>query len=156
MHSITILAASALLATTNNIEKTTTLPIPNDHSSQIQCLAENAYFEARGQSVAGQIAVMNVVMNRTKDSRFPRTPCKVIRQKSRGICQFSWVCSGSRHISDHKLFAKMVDMAKQVYHKQISDHSRGALFFHARSVRPNWARTSRITTVIGSHIFYRD
>jgi len=47
---------------------------------QIQCLAENAYFEAGNQSTKGKIAVTNVVMNRVEDKRFPKTPCEVAEQ----------------------------------------------------------------------------
>ena len=39
--------------------------------SAIDCLTKNIYFEAKNQSIAGQIAVALVVLNRVKDKRFP-------------------------------------------------------------------------------------
>lgn len=119
--------------------------------AQINCLAQNAFHEARGESRAGQIAVMSVVMNRTKDGRFPSNPCGVVFQRSGKGCQFSWVCSGRRNGP----FAPMVPIAREVYNGQIRDNTGGAIYFHNRSVRPSWARPSKRTVTIGSHSFYR-
>jgi hypothetical protein len=61
------------------------------------CLALNDYFEARGESLAGRLAVAKVVMNRAMDKRYPKNVCAVIKQnKSRlsNRCQFSWYCDG--------------------------------------------------------------
>lgn len=122
---------------------------------QIQCLAENAYFEAGNQSRRGMIAVSNVVMNRSEDRRFPRTPCGVVRQKARGVCQFSWVCSRGRVIRDYALFRRTRDVAEDVYLDQVGDVTNGAIFYHADYVRPRWASIFRRTVTIGDHIFYR-
>ena len=116
---------------------------------QITCLAENSYHEARGEPRLGKIAVMNVVMNRTRSKKFPTTPCGVIYQG----CQFSWVCKGSRAIRSPGIYAEMKELARGVYTGAIGDHTKGALFFHSTAIRPNWGR-SRIA-VIGNHIFYR-
>jgi len=97
---------------------------------QIQCLAENAYFEAGNQSTKGKIAVTNVVMNRVEDKRFPKTPCGVVYQRTKRVCQFSWVCLGN-----------------------IGDVTKGAKFYHANYVSPGWNLRRVIT--IGDHIFYR-
>lgn len=120
---------------------------------QIQCLAENAYFEAGNQSKKGMIAVTNVVMNRAKDKRFPDTPCEVVHQKSRGVCQFSWVCEGKKHIRDWALFRRTKEIAEHVYLGNYGDVTHGAKFYHANYVNPNWG-LKRVAT-IGAHIFYR-
>ena len=60
---------------------------------EVDCLAKNIYFEAGSESRAGKIAVAEVTMNRVKSREFPRSVCGVVYQKSRNICQFSWVCS---------------------------------------------------------------
>lgn len=122
---------------------------------QIQCLAENVYFEAGNQSTKGKIAVTNVVMNRVKDSRFPDTPCAVVKQKSRGVCQFSWVCEGKKRIQDWALFRESRRVAEQVYLKNIGDVTGGAKFYHADYVKPGWAYVFDRTKKIGAHIFYR-
>ena len=127
----------------------------NYDKQQIQCLAENAYFEAGNQSQKGKVAVTNVVMNRVKDGRFPSTPCGVVKQKSGGVCQFSWVCEGKKRIHDFKMFADARKAAEDVYLKNIGDVTRGAKFYHADYVRPRWASVFERTRIIGDHIFYK-
>lgn len=122
---------------------------------QIQCLAENAYFEAGNQSTKGMIAVTNVVMNRVNDKRFPNTPCAVVNQKARGVCQFSWVCEGKKRIRDFALFRRTKEVAEDVYLKNVGDVTGGAKFYHADYVRPRWAFVFDRTKKIGDHIFYR-
>lgn len=121
-------------------------------SAQVECLAQNAYFEARNQPLSGKIAVMNVVMNRTLDSRFPKTPCGVIHQRTGRSCQFSWVCTPST-IRDHSSYNELKDLAAKVYNGQVGDVTGGAKFFHNRAVKPGWRHT--VTKVIQSHVFYR-
>jgi spore germination cell wall hydrolase CwlJ-like protein len=120
---------------------------------QIQCLAENAYFEAGNQSTKGKVAVTNVVMNRIKDERFPKSACAVVHQKSYGKCQFSWVCEGKKRIRDMTIFAESKRIAENVYLGNIRDVTRGAKFYHANYVNPKWGM-QRVAQ-IGAHIFYR-
>lgn len=128
----------------------------NRHDKQqIQCLAENAYFEAGNQSKKGMIAVTNVVMNRVNDKRFPKTPCGVIKQKASGVCQFSWVCEGKKRVRDLALFEKTKHIAEQVYLRNLGDVTGGAKFYHADYVSPSWGRVFDRTRKIGDHIFYR-
>lgn len=144
---------------TKVIEKEVVKKVPvklNAHDErQIQCLAENAYFEAGNQTTRGKIAVTNVVMNRVKDSRFPDTPCAVVKQKSGGVCQFSWVCEGKKRIRDWKMFREARQAAEDVYLKNVGDVTGGAKFYHADYVRPYWSRVFDRTRKIGAHIFYR-
>ena len=49
-------------------------------SDEVTCLAQNIYFEARSEPVAGMLAVGHVVLNRVASKRFPNTICKVVRQ----------------------------------------------------------------------------
>jgi spore germination cell wall hydrolase CwlJ-like protein len=46
----------------------------------LMCMALNIYHEAKNQSMLGQIAVGQVVMNRVEDRRFPNTVCEVVKQ----------------------------------------------------------------------------
>lgn len=130
-----------------------TLKITPHDERQLQCLAENAYFEAGNQTDKGMIAVTNVVMNRVEDGRFPKTPCAVIKQRYRGTCQFSWVCEGKKTIRNAEIFRRARAAAERVYLEQTHDVTHGALFYHANYVNPNW-KLKRVTT-IGAHIFYR-
>lgn len=130
-----------------------TLKITPHDERQIQCLAENAYFEAGNQSEKGMIAVNNVVMNRVEDKRFPKTPCAVIKQRTKHVCQFSWVCEGKKRIRDMDVFRRARETAERVYLEKTHDVTNGALFYHAKYVNPRWGK-KRVAT-IGAHIFYR-
>lgn len=130
-----------------------TLKITPHDERQLQCLAENAYFEAGNQTEKGMLAVTNVVMNRTEDDRFPDTPCAVIKQKHRGVCQFSWVCEGKKRIRNMDIYRRARAAAERVYLNKTHDVTHGALFYHANYVHPRWNLT-RVAT-IGAHIFYK-
>lgn len=130
------------------------------HSQQVQCMAENTYFEARGEPLLGQIAVNNVVMNRLNDpqKRFGSTPCEVIKQitynkKKQKVCQFSWRCEKNRRIKNYEQFAEIKSIAEQVYMGFHGDVTKGAKYYHATYVNPNW--NLRRIIQIGQHIFYR-
>lgn len=146
-----VLSSASLASVTAGSENN----ISSFDQQQIQCLARNAYFEAGNQSTTGKIAVSNVVMNRVDDKRFPNTPCGVINQKARGVCQFSWVCQGKKYIRNQKTYAEAKHTAVRVYYKDISDVTSGAKFYHANYVRPSWSRVFKRTVVIGDHIFYK-
>lgn len=129
-----------------------------------ECLATNIYFEARNQHPVGQIAVTHVVLNRARDSRFPDTPCAVIKQGRmsdgkvyRNQCQFSWYCDGKRKHVDKEVWNKAYKTAEEAINLYIRgiDYSKGATFYHATYVKPYWAQTKKYVTTIGDHRFYK-
>jgi spore germination cell wall hydrolase CwlJ-like protein len=122
---------------------------------QIQCMAENTYFEAGHEPTKGKIAVNNVVLNRVKDKRFPKTPCAVINQRTARVCQFSWKCEGGKRIADMTAYRKATTIAENVYLGNYGDVTKGAKFYHADYVSPSWGKVFDRTTKIGAHIFYR-
>ena len=63
-------------------------------ADEVRCLATNIYWEARNQSIQGMYAVADVTLNRVKDKRWPSTVCEVVKQRRKGVCQFSWFCDG--------------------------------------------------------------
>ena len=130
------------------------------------CLALNIYHESKNQSMVGQIAVGQVVMNRVEDSRFPNTVCEVVEE---GItykgtdtpvlhkCQFSWYCDGKNDSPDKssRAWLKAIQNADTVLKGQVLDVTEGATHYHANYVHPAWAKTKTRTTRIDRHIFYR-
>jgi hypothetical protein len=142
------------------VEKKTIVKVPvkldRNDQRQIQCLAENTYFEAGNQSTKGKIAVNNVVMNRVNDprGRFGKTACAVVSQRNRNTCQFSWKCEGQKKIRSYEQFIESKKIAEQVYLGNYGDITGGAKFYHANYVNPGW-NLQRITR-IGAHIFYRE
>ena len=133
----------------------------------LMCMAFNIYHEANNQSMLGQIAVGQVVMNRVEDSRFPDTVCEVVKQAVtyKGTekpvlhkCQFSWYCDGKKDEPnyDTKSWSKALKYAVVVLGGDITlDFTDGATHYHATYVRPAWAKTKTRTTRIDRHIFYR-
>jgi spore germination cell wall hydrolase CwlJ-like protein len=115
------------------------------------CLAGAVYFESKGESLAGQLAVARVVMARAKSGRFPGSLCGVVYQKS----QFSFVRGASMPNIDKgsQNWRNAVAVTKIALDNAWKSPVEGALFFHARRVSPGW-RLTRLGTV-DNHIFYR-
>lgn len=134
---------------------------------QINCLAVNMYFEARGQGKAGMAAVGDVVFNRLRSGVFPDRICEVIYQGTRDAsgkpilnkCQFSWFCDGLHHsVTDKDSFDQAYEVAynQYLYRDKIPDITGGATYYHADYVAPTngvW-RTAKPVRKIGAHIFY--
>lgn len=133
------------------------------NKDQILCLANNIYFEGRGEPMVGQIAIGQVVLNRTKNPKFPPTICEVVYQgKYRNMipiqnqCQFSWWCDGKKEtINNPSAFQSSYEIATLVYNGQVMDLSEGALFYHEKGSNPYWAKTRERVLSIDNHIFYK-
>jgi N-acetylmuramoyl-L-alanine amidase len=119
---------------------------------QVECLAKNVYFEARGESQAGQIAVANVTMNRVSSKHFPNTVCDVVWEPK----QFSWTHDGKSDTpGDSAKYKDIYKLAKKVYNNQVIDITEGSTFYHADYVNPSWNQAMDRVTKIGTHIFYK-
>ncbi|MHA6718512.1 cell wall hydrolase [Sphingomonas sp. RS6] len=117
---------------------------------ELRCLATGIYFEARSEPLAGQLAVAEVILNRTASGRFPQSVCSVITQRG----QFSFVREGKLPKAPNNANWRRAMAVAQVARKNLWESPAGdALYFHARYVRQNWGR-ARVATV-GNHIFYR-
>ncbi|MHA6262632.1 cell wall hydrolase [Arenibacterium sp. CAU 1754] len=126
--------------------------------AQWRCLAEALYFEARGETVKGQFAVAEVILNRVKSARFPGTLCSVINQGTgrKYQCQFTYTCDGHKEvIAEPKAFERVSKVARAAIDGMVSGLTGGATHYHTTSVRPSWARVYTKTAAIGVHLFYR-
>ena len=133
----------------------------------LMCMALNMYHEAKNQSMLGQLAVGQVVMNRVEDKRFHDNVCDVVTEAVtyKGTdkpvlhkCQFSWYCDGQKDEPDFdsKEWWDAKEYASIVLSGTIMlDVTEGATHYHATYVRPAWAKTKTKTTRIDRHIFYR-
>jgi spore germination cell wall hydrolase CwlJ-like protein len=120
--------------------------------SDWHCLAQAIYFEARGEPLAGQIGVAEVVLNRVDDPRFPNTVCGVTYQ----ACQFSYVCDGNSDTMKSSLARQRSEkLASLMLAGRARSVTDGATYFHSRAVSPSWSRRFTRTTTIGHHMFYR-
>ncbi|MGX7896171.1 cell wall hydrolase [Tsuneonella sp. HG222] len=134
-------------------ELVTDMPVDQELSRDMRCLAQAIYFEARGEPLAGQLAVGRVIVNRAESGAFPSDYCGVVTQRG----QFSFVKGG--HIPEPSFgsaaWRKAVAVA-QIAHRELWDSPvKDALYFHATYVRPRWSRTKVARATIDRHIFYR-
>lgn len=127
--------------------------------AQFECLAQVLYFEARGETVMGQFAVAEVVMNRVASAQFPNSVCKVVNQGTgrRNQCQFSYTCDGrSEVVAEHQAHKRVAKVARAVLDGAGTELTEGATYYHTTAVRPRWSRVFTNTVRIGVHLFYRD
>jgi spore germination cell wall hydrolase CwlJ-like protein len=124
---------------------------PGSMDAETRCLAGAVYFESKGESLPGQLAVARVVLARTKSGRFAPTICGVVFQKS----QFSFVRGGRMPAIDTggAHWRNAVAISKIALNNSWKSPVEGALFFHARYVSPGW-KLKRLGA-IDNHIFYR-
>ncbi|WP_108858919.1 cell wall hydrolase [Ruegeria sp. Alg231-54] len=123
-----------------------------------KCLAEALYFEARGESVRGQFAVAEVILNRVKSSRFPSSLCGVIKQGTgkKYQCQFTYTCDGQKEvIREKRAYERVSKVARAAMDGVGVGLTEGATHYHTKAVRPSWSRVYKETARIGVHIFYR-
>lgn len=129
----------------------------------LRCLAENIYFEARGEPIAGQTAVAEVTLNRVASPHFPKTICEVVHdtrwdsRRKRRTAHFSWtqlqlsLGLKPRGAAWKQAMAVATAVYDGVHTPQVPD----ALYFHATSIHPYWAKTKKPVATIGHHVFYR-
>jgi len=156
---------SVILTSENAVEHPYT-----EYLAEVNCLAKNIYFEARGESLRGQIAVAHVTMNRVNSDMFPDTVCGVVtqgpinqwvlEQQNREVpllhkCQFSWYCDGKSDTPrNNTAWNQARQLAVNVLTDQVPDVTQGAKWFHHTSVDPGWNKLQPVTT-IGHHVFYQ-
>jgi len=154
------LAAVALVLCGFAFLMRTTLAAREDARS-LTCLAMNVYFEARGESLAGQQAVAEVTLNRVASGRYPDTVCGVVFQKNwdplrrRYVGAFSWTEFDTVTPPQGEEWRRALEVAAAAYTGRVPPRLRGALHYHADHIRPSWARGQRQVARIGNHVFYR-
>lgn len=133
-------------------------PTPRIENRQVQCLSEALYFEARGESVKGQFAVAEVILNRVDSDRYPDTVCGVVNQGTgrKYACQFTYTCDGlPERITEPGAWEQVQKVARIAIQGAPRSLTQGATHYHTNYVNPRWARQYTKTAQIGIHIFYR-
>jgi len=117
------------------------------------CLATAVYFEARGESPEGQLAVARVVMNRAASGKYPPTWCSTVKQP----WQFSFVRNGRFPAIDtgSDAWRKAQAITRLAMSNAVPSLSSDVLWYHANYVAPSWGRRLTRAEKIGAHIFYR-
>jgi spore germination cell wall hydrolase CwlJ-like protein len=157
----------ALAASEVAAQRTTSQRSAHWSEREKKCLATGMYFEARGESMRGQLAVGRVIMNRVDSDAYPNTICGVVYQNDhmRDRCQFSFACDGKDDAITEE--AKWDEI--QGYADWLLDTDKGAgpppllmaslgtsTHYHADYVSPGWASRLTLTGRIGRHYFYYD
>ena len=138
---------------------------PDGHAAASYCLAKAIYYEARGEPLAGRLAVGRVILNRVKSRYYPNSVCEVVYQNAnwRNRCQFSFACDGKPDQPGHiRAWADAVDIAEKMLCRTGQDCSptkvggriNVSTHYHATYVKPRWSKKLPRTGRIGQHIFY--
>ena len=132
-------------------------------SRDLRCLARAIYFEARGESTLGILAVGRVILNRVASKAYPNSVCRVVYQNDnrRNRCQFSFACDGKPDtITELGKWNEILGYARWLLEHDAADRSTSELWtsthYHADYVTPDWARSLTLTGRIGHHLFYHD
>ena len=119
----------------------------------LMCLSMNIFFEARDQSLAGQVAVAQITMNRVESPHYPNTVCGVVNQYK----QFSWYWDGK---SDVPKEAVAWNRAQMVASGVLAGSGHADLWdvnithYHALTVQPYWINSMQLIAQIDDHKFY--
>lgn len=134
--------------------------LPAAHGGKhLTCLSEALYFEARGETVKGQFAVAEVILNRVASARYPDNICAVINQGTgrKFACQFTYTCDGRAEVIHEKAtYVRLRKIAKLMMSDMPKNLTKGATHYHTKAVRPKWSRVFPRTATIGVHHFYRE
>lgn len=129
-----------------------------EQSRDLECLTQAVYYEARGETPAGQAAVAQVVINRARHPSFPKTICGVVFQgaQGRGACQFSFACDGSmRKRRDAGAWDRATRVATRALSGTVMNGVGTSTHFHTINVSPGWGPRLVRVGQVGLHVFYR-
>lgn len=131
--------------------------------SEKLCLTQAIYHEARGESLEGQMAVANVIINRAFSKKYPSTICGVVFQnadKGRYKCQFTFACDGRSDMgTERAAWKRSAELAERAFYEFQRGDTPGVvpkstLYYHTTAVAPSWSNSFRRVASIGAHIFY--
>ncbi|MDR3510228.1 MAG: cell wall hydrolase [Caulobacteraceae bacterium] len=132
--------------------------LAQNSNRDLDCLADAVYYEARGESVAGQAAIAQVVLNRVRHPAFPKSVCGVVFQgaSTGDDCQFSFACDGSmRRPKDGAAWARAEQIAARALAGSVMPQVGEATHFHVAGLRTGWSPGLMQVAQVGLHVFYR-
>ena len=122
-------------------------------AGDLDCLATAVYYEARGETLAGQAAVAQVVLNRAHRPSWPKSVCAVVYQSVGHDCQFSFVCNGAmRHGREPQAWARARDVATRALSGYVMTAVGQATAFHA--THGDATAYAKGAVRLGGHVFY--
>jgi spore germination cell wall hydrolase CwlJ-like protein len=158
---LAIVAIMAIAYTSGTRNEVVAREAAQERAAELRCLAENIYFEARGEPTEGQYAVAEVTLNRVRSPHFPKSICAVVHDtrwdplRRRYTAHFSWTQIEARSDPWGPLWQDSIAVATAVMDDAHLPIVPDALYYHATSVQPYWASEKRSVAQIGNHVFYR-
>lgn len=121
------------------------------------CLADAVYYEARGESAAGQAAIAQVVLNRVRHPAFPKSVCGVVFQGvASDNCQFAFACNGMMHRpKEQAAWVRAEQVAGRALTGFVMPEVGQATHFHTAGAQPDWGHGLMRVAQVGLHVFYR-
>ena len=153
--TLTVLVFFSCLTTTASATNFYYKCTPED-TNEITQLACNIYFESRGESHTGQLAVAFNTLNRVDSYKYPNTVREVVWQRK----QYSWTHDGkSDVIKDYNTFVKALQIASYVYELdqdqfKVLSPIENALWYHNINILPKWVDKRCEVAKIGLHVYY--
>jgi spore germination cell wall hydrolase CwlJ-like protein len=160
---IIVLGSIVFLAVIQDTPAIVSARVNSDYRRELalRCLAENVYYEARGEPLKGQYAVAEVTLNRMRSKNFPNSVCKVVHEsrwdriRRRFVAHFSWTENTQPADPTGPAWDRAMTVAAAVYDEKQEPVVPGALFYHATRIHPAWAKNKKPLATIGNHIFYK-
>lgn len=119
-------------------------------SKETACLAKNIYYEAKGESAQGQMAVAQVTLNRLRSKQWGKTICQVVYAKN----QFSWTSSKRTKAPKGTAWLQALRVAEKAKRGAKMKGMQNVLYFHAKGNKPGWAHKRKVAIRLGNHVFY--
>jgi spore germination cell wall hydrolase CwlJ-like protein len=157
VHAATLLRAS-FTAPANPQARPFHMDGALDSARDLDCLADAVYYEARGETPAGQAAVAQVVLNRVRHPAFPKSVCAVVFQGAHdgSGCQFSFACDGSMNRGrEPTAWRRAREVAAHALAGFVMPSVGNATHFHVAGIDPGWGPRLLRVAQIGLHVFYR-
>lgn len=131
--------------------------------SEVGCLVEAVYFEARSESFIGQLAVAQVILNRVYSNKFSSSICGVVHEgvyrggkPVRHRCSFSYWCDGkSERIRNPKAYKTALIVSHLSLQGVKIEGLDKSLYYHTFYVKPKWSKERKFLRRVGSHLFYK-
>jgi spore germination cell wall hydrolase CwlJ-like protein len=160
---VIVLGSIVFLAVINDTPTIVSARVNSDYRRELalRCLAENVYYEARGEPLKGQYAVAEVTLNRMRSKNFPDSVCKVVHEsrwdriRKRFVAHFSWTENTRPADPAGPAWDQAMTVAAAVYDEKQEPVVPGALFYHATRIHPAWAKNKKPLATIGNHVFYK-
>lgn len=124
---------------------------------ELECLANNIYYEARNQSSLGQLAVGLVTVTRAEHEKWSKTICGVVHEPK----QFTWTWDKKQKLGQNKdsiEYLRALNLASRILYGDFDSMREmfNADHYHTTKVHPGWANKLAKIATIDNHIFYVD